>query len=326
MIDHFSTLVKQCNTYLQLPWTPSYTLRLEAGKIDAVKYGDDASFLLIWSFSLIIIFTLLVCLFEIYVQWRQIFNLKWQRSTRSNALSFELETNAMQLDVEKKKKLAKKTRENDGQEEKKSEEMLKASLSSDEGDNDDSDGISAKSKEDEKELEGKLLLSQLKEKLESNYQYSRSSVFHKMGSTIYVCMFDVFFMATADMAGCWDISNDIGKSLFGWNEKENEVYISVIFLFLFQILFNWCLEIPVHYGKYRIDRAYFGTSKDHGATIAQFFKRRFLALCVDTCNFCTYAVILVTSFRVSFCKLYIHERFFCFFSLGGMQSVNQSKY
>ena len=315
MSDHFFTLVQQCNTYLQLPWTPSYTWKLEAGKIDAVKYDDDASFFLTWSFSLIIIFTLIVCLFEIYLQWRQLFILKRQKNAGNDALSIELETNAMQLDAEKKKKVAKKTRKNGGQEEKKVEEMLNKSFSSEEEDNydnddhdhdHDNDGINAKGKEDDKELEGKLMLPRLKGKSESNYQYSRSSAFHKMGTTVYVCAFDVFFMATADMAGCWDISHDVGKSLFGWNEEENEVYISVIFLFLFQILFIWCLEMPIHYTKYRIDNTYFGTSKDHGSTITEFFKSRFLVLFVDTYTYCTYTVILVLSFRVSIYKLCIY--------------------
>lgn len=235
MIPLLRTLAADINTFTQLPWTPLYTQRLEAGKITEV--GSEGSFISTWALSLITVFTISVFFFEQYLNVRQAIALK------KKAVPFCLANNVANIDqerilLEEKKKRARRFHRQE--EEKKCEWPMETEDDSE--DNDSVDDLDTKLSE-----EPKLLLPIVKEKFGIHRQHESDTIYWKMAFAAFGTFLDVYFMVTGDMAGCWDISTDIGRDYFGWNEKDNEIGISLLFLFLFQIIFMFCVELPFHY-------------------------------------------------------------------------------
>jgi STE24 endopeptidase len=200
----------------QLPWTPLYTQEQSNNDGNQGPGGDDNPELSITAthaMALTVLFTIFVFSLEHMLDERQALAYK---STTFPSL---LEETVGKIDEEDKTKTSSSTTKNDT-------------------DSDDAtEGKTDKDAADDTKLDkDKPILPQLKDKFQKAQAYGRDKISFGMISSFYGTMESVAFLLLGFLPYTWDMSVKIGSSYFGWNEQENEIKISLIFLLLTTIV------------------------------------------------------------------------------------------
>lgn len=211
---------------LSLPWKPIYT---QSG--GSSTEHDDTLFGK-WALVLTIAFTIFVTVFEGYLDFRQ------KQSYKETTFPKQLETVVSEIDEERKKEIA-ATEKNTN--ESKKEEKEKNSVDP--------------SKDDkEKTDHSKPLLPQLQDKFKAAQSYGMDKITFGMIATAYDVTESLTFLLIGFLPYLWDKSVELGSRFFGWTEVDNEIKISLIFLFLTTII-GTITSLPFEiYSTFQIER------------------------------------------------------------------------
>lgn len=192
------------NSLTELPWNTVYS------QTDGAKHNED-SMLHMYALALTIVFTIAVFRFEHMLDTRQ-------------AEAYKITTFPEQL-----AKTVSKIDES-------------AALEKQNADNKDDAGtaeaVEEKKDGDEKKLDkDKPILPQLKDKFIKAQLYGTDKINFGMISAMYNTLETVIFLVIGFLPYTWDLSVRISANTFGWEgEEENEIKISLVFLFLNTIL------------------------------------------------------------------------------------------
>ena len=107
-------------------------------------------------------------------------------------------------------------------------------------------------KEDDKEEEP--LLSQLQHKFEKSQIYGLDKINFGMIASTYDTIESVAFLLIGFLPWAWDLSVKWGEQFMEWNEKDNEIYISLIFLAIVTVV-GTITSLPFElYSTFQIER------------------------------------------------------------------------
>ena len=120
----------------------------------------------------------------------------------------------------------------------------------------------------------KPLLPQLKEKFRSAQAYGLDKVNFGMVASTFDVVYELICLVLGFLPWIWDESVELGVNVFGWTETENEIKISLIFLFLTTII-GTLTSLPFElYSTFQIERKH-GFNKQ---TIGLFFSDKIKSL------------------------------------------------
>jgi len=182
-------------TMSALPWTPFYTQATASGK--AVE--NTESLLAYWAVAATVAFTVLVYVFENYLDARQ------KKSYHVTTFPKELETTVSVIDAEPPKQ--KKEEEAKTDEAKGGDEAKKPEID-----------------------QHKPLLPQLQAKFTKSQAYGLDKINFSMFSSLYDTAETVSFLLLGFLPFAWDTAVALGETYFGYNEADDEIKITLIFL------------------------------------------------------------------------------------------------
>lgn len=108
----------------------------------------------------------------------------------------------------------------------------------------DSGGEEKKEKKDGKELDtDKPLLPQLKDKFTKAQSYGLDKIRFGMFSSVYNLVETLVFLLAGFLPYTWDLSVRLGEKHFGYNETDNEIKITLIFM-LITTIFSTFTSLP----------------------------------------------------------------------------------
>lgn len=233
---------------LSLPWEPLFTQ--SGGEITV----DSSSVFGYWALAATIAFTLGVHFFEGYLDARQ------KKSYQVTDFPVELEKTVSEIDAERKKELA-----NDKDNKKKDKKTSESKGGANEEESKDGD--------EKKNDPDKPLLPQLREKFRSAQAYGLDKINFGMIASTYDVVESVLFLILGFLPFIWEQSCEWGAK-FGWNERENEIKISLIFLFVTTII-GTITSLPFElYSTFQIERKH-GFNKQ---TLGLFFTDKIKSL------------------------------------------------
>ncbi len=185
-----------------LPWTPLYTQATNSAELDPTIMST-------YALAMMIVFTVFVFSLEHMLDHRQ------ERAYKITKFPELLEETVSKIDYEKKV-------------------MQQKNEKADNNDDDDDDG-------EKKEKKGGLdkhkpLLPQLKEKFTKAQAYGLDKIGFGMFSSIYNLIETVAFLLLGFLPYIWDFSVNLGQTYFGYNETDNEIKITLIFMFVTTII------------------------------------------------------------------------------------------
>mmetsp|Transcript_19072 Transcript_19072/g.26840 ORF Transcript_19072/g.26840 Transcript_19072/m.26840 type:complete len:520 (+) Transcript_19072:35-1594(+) len=202
---HASTITK-IFTFLKnmdVPWTPLYAQSNKSGNV-----STSESFTATWTMALTVLFTVAVFAFEHYLDERQ------ADAYKKTDFPLELEDTVGKIDSEKVPDVKKDAN----------------------GEGDKSSGASDEKTDSSKLDKDKPILPQLKEKFDKSQKYGTDKIVFGMIQSFYGVVETVVFLLMGFMPYFWDLSVNFGEQYFGWNESENEIKISLIFLAITSLL------------------------------------------------------------------------------------------
>mmetsp|Transcript_30115 Transcript_30115/g.62645 ORF Transcript_30115/g.62645 Transcript_30115/m.62645 type:complete len:525 (+) Transcript_30115:205-1779(+) len=261
-----------------LPLTPQYTQLSGAGKTPSATTNNDNDFSALGYYAVFatIAFTLVVFLFEAYLDFRQ------RSSYYKTEFPSELSKTVGNIDAEREKELKEQSKEVDDDGKKKEEEN--------DGDKAAGDG---KTKQDDinknKESldKNKPLLPQLQSKFSKAQSYGLDKITFSIISSTYNLFEEIIFLLCGYIPYCWDLSCHVGKAYFGWNENDNEIKISLIFMAV-NVIIGTITSLPFElYSTFRIEKKHgfnkqtpqlFFTDKVKGLLLTCVFGGPFVAL------------------------------------------------
>lgn len=205
----------------ELPWEPLFT---QTGGEVGVNPTSTFGY---WALAATIAFTLAVHFFEGYLDARQ------KKSYQVTDFPAELEKTVSEIDAERKKELASNKNQDEKTEEKTEDEP--------------------KDGDKKKTDHNKPLLPQLQEKFRSAQTYGLDKINFGMIASTYDVIESVLFLILGFLPFIWEQSCEWGAR-FGWTETENEIKISLIFLFLTTII-GTITSLPFElYSTFQIER------------------------------------------------------------------------
>ena len=234
---------------LELPWEALYTQ--SGGEASGI---DTSSAFYYYALACTVAFTLFVHSFEAYLDFRQRSQYKLSKPSDFPA---ELEKTVSQIDEERKQE--------EGKKKDKPAEGTQENTDDDAKDKDGKTGETDKSKP---------LLPQLKEKFRSAQAYGLDKINFGMIASTFDVVYELFCLILGFLPWIWDESAELGSSFFGWTETENEIKISLIFLFLTTII-GTVTSLPFElYSTFQIERKH-GFNKQ---TLGLFFSDKIKSL------------------------------------------------
>lgn len=190
-----------------LPWTPLYT--------QATNAELDPTIMSTYALAMMIVFTVFVFSLEHMLDHRQ------ERAYKITKFPQLLEDTVSKIDQEKAMQ-----QKNEG--DNSASNTASSSTSSD----DNNDG-----KEEKKGLDKhKPLLPQLKEKFTKAQAYGLDKIGFGMFSSIYNLIETVAFLLLGFLPYIWDYSVNLGEKYFGYNETDNEIKITLIFMLVTTVI------------------------------------------------------------------------------------------
>jgi len=202
-----------------LPWRPLYTQTFEeSGEQDATAIAMET-----YAVALTILFTIFVFAFEHVLDHRQ------AKAYKGTTFPKELELAVSKIDDAKK---------------------------SGKGEKDGASKEEAESKKAEVDKD-KPILPQLRERFIKSQAYGTDKINFQMISATYNLVETLVFLLLGFMPFCWDTSISLGGRYFSWNQKEDEIKVSLIFLLLTTIV---GIVIGLPFELYST----FGIEKKHG--------------------------------------------------------------
>jgi STE24 endopeptidase len=229
-----------------LPLTPKYTQTGGTTNAATSLFGD-------YAVAATIAFTLVVFLFEAYLNFRQ------RKSYHKTEFPRELETTVGNIDRETKST----TTTSAAAEKKGSEEHNK-----------------------DKVDRNAPLLPQLKSKFAKAQSYGLDKINFSIFSSIYALTEEVVFLLYGFLPYVWDKACNVG-SKYGWTETENEIKITLIFLGIVTIIgtitslpfeLYSTFEIEKKHGFNKMTLGLFVTDKIKGLVLQALFGGPFVAL------------------------------------------------
>lgn len=210
---------------LSLPWEPLFT---QSGGENG---PDPNSIFGYWALAGTVAFTLGVHFFEGYLDARQ------NKAYQMTDFPAELEKTVSEIDAERKKEMANGDKNNNNKKkEENSEEESK-------------DGEKKSNTADP----NKPLLPQLQEKFKSAQTYGLDKINFGMVASTYDVIESVSFLILGFLPFIWEQACEWGAK-FGWTETENDIKISLIFLFITTII-GTITSLPFElYSTFQIER------------------------------------------------------------------------
>ena len=166
---------------------------------------------------------------------------------------------------------------------------------------------------DEKKLDtGKPILPQLKEKFIKAQLYGTDKINFGMISAMYNTLETVVFLVIGFLPYTWDLSVRISANTFGWEgEEENEIKISLVFLFLTTIL-GTITGLPFElYSTFKIEKKH-GFNKQ---TLGLFFSDKVKSLLLTCVIGGPFVSILLKIIKVSFFSVMMNGTCWMFVNL-----------
>lgn len=188
-----------------LPWTPLYSqISGESVELDSTTVMET------YAVALTIIFTVIVFAFEHVLDKRQAIAYK------GTTFPKELELAVSKIDAVAKKKNANSN----------ADEATKAKK----------DGASESESNKQKLDKNKPILPQLRDKFTKSQLYGTDKINFQMVCAIYNLIETILFLLLGFMPYLWDVSVTLGETYTSWNQKDDEIKISLIFLLLTTIV------------------------------------------------------------------------------------------
>lgn len=221
-----------------LPWTTFYS-----------QTSNDVlapSVLLTYAMAMTILFTVFVFMLEHMLDHRQ------QRAYLQTKFPSMLEDTVSKIDQEKE---ADKPNSNDSETKKEGDETAAAATTTD---------ADKKGKDVDTD---KPLLPQLKEKFTKAQAYGTDKIEFGMFCSVYNLCETVIFLLAGFLPYTWDLSAKLGEKHFGYNEVDNEIKVTLIFLLIVTIV-GTVTSLPFElYSTFRIEKKH-GFNKQ---TLSLFF-------------------------------------------------------
>lgn len=206
---------------MELPWKPLY--QQQGGGSIAVEGSESQSTTsLLWQWSLVatVTFTVAVYAMEGYLDARQ------RKAYQKTTFPEELETTVSEIDRQKPNQ----SKDNHNSETNQEANQPNATDST------------------------KPLLPQLRAKFEKAQTYGLDKINFGMIAGAYDTFESIAFLLLGFLPYAWDTAEQLGKQYFGWNENDNEIKISLIFLLIVTIL-GTITSLPFElYSTFQIER------------------------------------------------------------------------
>lgn len=253
-----------------LPLTPQYTQTGGTAKAATSLFGD-------YAVAATLAFTLIVFLFEAYLNFRQ------RKSYHKTEFPRELETTVGNIDRETKSAAA-------------ATEKKEESKTSSNG----------KDKKDKVDRNAPLL-PQLQSKFSKSQSYGLDKVNFSIFSSIYAVAEEVIYVLYGFTPYVWDTACNIG-SKYGWTETENEIKITLIFFGIVTII-GTITSLPFElYSTFEIEKKH-GFNKQ---TLRLFFTDKIKGLVLQAVFGGPFVALLLKIIFVSGDKFYLYVWAFTF--------------
>lgn len=253
-----------------LPLTPQYTQTGGTAKAATSLFGD-------YAVAATLAFTLIVFLFEAYLNFRQ------RKSYHKTEFPRELETTVGNIDRETKSAAA-------------ATEKKEESKTSSNGEN----------KKDKVDRNAPLL-PQLQSKFSKSQSYGLDKVNFSIFSSIYAVAEEVIYVLYGFLPYVWDTACNIG-SKYGWTETENEIKITLIFFGIVTII-GTITSLPFElYSTFEIEKKH-GFNKQ---TLRLFFTDKIKGLVLQAVFGGPFVALLLKIIFVSGDKFYLYVWAFTF--------------
>ena len=253
-----------------LPLTPQYTQTGGTAKAATSLFGD-------YAVAATLAFTLIVFLFEAYLNFRQ------RKSYHKTEFPRELETTVGNIDRETKSAAA-------------ATEKKEESKTSSNGEN----------KKDKVDRNAPLL-PQLQSKFSKSQSYGLDKVNFSIFSSIYAVAEEVIYVLYGFTPYVWDTACNIG-SKYGWTETENEIKITLIFFGIVTII-GTITSLPFElYSTFEIEKKH-GFNKQ---TLRLFFTDKIKGLVLQAVFGGPFVALLLKIIFVSGDKFYLYVWAFTF--------------
>ena len=204
-LESLVSYIQQVNRMLSLPWTPFYAQAPPSAEV--LTSDEFSSFLGLYAMALTLVFTIGVFCLEHALDERQ------KLSYKSNDFPQDLANTVGKIDAENNA-----TKKRSG-----SVSSNKSSSSK--------DGSNGKDKEKKEIQTDKPLLPQLESKFEKSQLYGSDKIHFSMISSAFGLVETTASLLCGLLPYTWDVACRWGEA-FGWNEKENEIIISLLFLLI----------------------------------------------------------------------------------------------
>lgn len=219
---------------MSLLLTPLYT---QSGSANAGAGDEETSPLLQYSLIGTIMFTLVVALWEGYLDFRQ------KKSYQKTKFPEQLEVTVSSIDAERERE-KKENGDNDKKEEDKKEKDEKKK------EEDNEDEASKKDKVDQ----NAPLLPQLQSKFTKAQSYGLDKINFGMITSTFDTTTSVIFLIVGLLPWSWDYAVKLGGEYLQWTETENEIKITLIFLAI-ETIFGTIVSLPFEiYSTFYIEK------------------------------------------------------------------------
>jgi STE24 endopeptidase len=229
--------------FLKMPWTPYYT---QIPNDPAAPGNDPSSPLGYYALAATIAFTVGVFALEGHLDARQ------KSAYEKTTFPTELETTVSRIDSER--------------------ERAAASAAS-----------KAKKEESsttESDVDNKPLLPQLQGKFRDSQTYGLDKINFGMIASTYDTFESIVFLLVGFLPYAWDLSVKIGSEHFGWNEQDNEIKVTLIFLFLVTVV-GTITSLPFEiYSTFQIERKHGFNKQTMGLFLTDKLKSLVLTFCI----------------------------------------------
>ena len=209
-------IMAKWNEMAALPWSTIYAQAKATATISSTSQPTP-TIMATYAMALTVLFTVFVFAFEHALDERQ------AGAYRVTKFPAELETTVSKIDAEKQN-------QNQTQNQKQ-----KAKATAD--DKDGSNTANATTDDKKKDLDkDKPLLPQLKDKFTKAQTYGSDKINFGMICSLYNVLESILFLIIGFLPYTWDISLKLGERNFGWNETNDEIKITLIFLLLSTVI------------------------------------------------------------------------------------------
>jgi len=199
-----------------LPWTTFYSQTSTSGSENEL----EPTLMSTYALALTVLFTVSVFALEHMLDHRQ------KEAYKITEFPKLLEETVSKIDAEKETQL-------------KTQKAQKAQSTNSDENGENKEETKEEKKEGEKKKgvdTDKPILPQLKEKFTKAQSYGTDKIEFGMFSSIYELVESVFFLFAGFLPYVWDYSVKLGETWFGYNEVDNEIKITLIFLLLTTVI------------------------------------------------------------------------------------------